>query len=328
MLKNIKDNFLKINTEKILKDGSPWAKFILTSPEDNNYKQIKNELLAHQNIKKLVSSLGSAETGIPSLLKVPADFRVYNSFYWVLRFFADLGLSADELKISSLIHQLQLHQDEDGQFIIRYLNKKQQAIKLVCITAHLGYCLSRLGYKNSATVSAAIKYILTSQRADASFHCEKLKQPGESREKEQGCLSAGIHVIRFLGQFGNKYSHVVQPLISQLLPFLLNTNYFACPYLSGNNLKYHKLRYPSHFTGLDIYNLVDSLSYFPQTAKFQNVTELILNVLQRWDGKNFLCSEKKYPGWAMFDFGHNKKRSDWITALFVLALNRFYKLTF
>ncbi|MBL7093248.1 hypothetical protein ISS22_04680 [candidate division KSB1 bacterium] len=322
-LKNLQ-HFFSQNSSLILQTGAPWSKFILLKPGDKDYESTKQLLLNHENIKQILSLLEDQEIGINSLNNNPADFRLYNSFYWTLRFLADIGIFAEELGINHLIQRLMLQQSEDGQFIIRYYKKRQQEISLICMTAHLTYCLTRLGFQNSPTTEAAIKHIISSQRKDGGWHCKKLHQNGERDENLPSCPAANIHVFRLLGQFGKKYESNISAIKDTILVSYNSTKADFCNYTSEQNINYSKLRYPPHFTGLDILNLINSLSYLPNISLKKYFNKLINNVLRRWDGMHFLCSEKRIPAWSSFDFGHNNKGSDWITAIFLSALKRAY----
>jgi hypothetical protein len=318
------NHFYNQNSNIILQRGSPWAKFILLTPGDKDYESTKQLLLKHENLKQILSLLENKEVGINSFINNPADFRLYNSFYWTLRFLSDLGLSANELGISHLIHKLMLQQSEDGQFIIRYYKKRQQEINLICMTAHLTCCLIRLGFQNSPSVEAAIKYTISSQRKDRGWHCEKLHQNGERDENLPSCPAANIHVIRLLGQFGKEFESTFSVFGDKILSSFTTKIPNFCHYNPEQNLNYLKFRYPPHFTGLDILNVIDSYSYLPNISQNEDFNKLVNNVVNRWDGSHLLCSQKRIPGWASFDFGHNNKGSDWITAVFLLALNRIY----
>ena len=321
--KNI-DRFYKQNSEIVLKNGSPWSKFILLKPNDSDYEPTKQLLLNHPNIKFILSQIRDKKVGINSLDNSPADFCLYSSFYWTLRFLADIGISAEALGIKDLLKKILLQQSDDGQFIIRYYKKRQQEISLVCMTAHLTYCLIRLGFQDSPTVDAAKKYICSSQRNDGGWHCEKLRQNGERNEKFPSCPAATVHVLRVLGQFGNKYMSKFAICPDNHLSVLNASFPDFCHYNSEKNLNYSKLRYPPHFTGMDILNVTDSYSYLPNISQNKSYNQLINKVLCRWDGSHLLCSEKRMTTWSMFDFGHNNHSSDWITALFLSTLNRAY----
>jgi len=316
--------FYSQNLKKIINHGSPWSKYILLNSIDKEFESTKQRLLAHKNIAQIISLLEDQKVGINSLNQQPADFRLYNSFFWTLRFFADLGLTSDDLGINQLIHKLQLQQSENGQFIIRYLKKRGHSISLVCLTAHLTYCLIRLGLRNSPTVKAALKYIVTSQRKDGGWHCNKLRQNGERDENLPYCAAANIHVIRALGQFGDKYESILYPALKQCLAIFENRAGQFCIYDSKNQLNLFKLRYPPHFTGLDILNVIDSLSYYPVIFQNASFERMVFDIINRWDGIHLLNSEKRIHSWSCFDFAHNNKNSDWITAIFVRALRRIY----
>jgi len=316
--------FYRLNKSSILDQGPPWAKLILLPQKNLQRAQIKQDLLIDPNIQKVVQRLGDPIQGIPSLSHLPADYRVYGSFYWALRFLADLCLSAEELHIDEVIKLLQLQQLEDGQFMIRYHRNKQQTISLICMTAHLTYCLIRLGFKESATVNSALNYILTTQRSDGSWHCDRLKQPGEKNDSASGCPAANIHVIRILGQYGKKYEQVVRPAIFQSLNSFNPGLMQGCELETNHRLNLNKLRYPPHYTGLDILNVVHSLSFFSDilnNSQFENLITLMLN---RWDGSNWLRPEKRIPEWSAFDFSQKTAHSAWITSLFIQAIESTY----
>ncbi len=316
--------FYIINKKTIVDRGLPWAKFILLPQNDPQQALLKKVLLIDPNIKNLITRLNDPIWGIRSLSHKPADYRVYGSFYWNLRFLADIGLTAEELRIVEPIKQLQLQQLENGQFMVCYHRKKQQTVSLICMTAHLSYCLIRMGYKESSTVETALRYILTTQRNDGGWHCDRLKQMGERDESDPSCSGANIHVIRFLGQYGKKYEAVVNPSIKQLEKVADQIALPECELNNQQNLNLCKLRYPPHYTGLDILNMIHSLSFFPDLLKNSNLNHLILPVLSRWDGKNCLRPEKGIPEWSAYDFGRTNNFSEWLSSLLLQAIERFY----
>lgn len=316
--------FYHVNKDKILDQGQPWAKFILLCRNNLQREQIKKDLLIDPSIKKVVQRLRHPIQGIPSLSHLQADYRVYGSFYWGLRFLADLGFSAEELGISELIHLLQLQQLEDGQFMIRYHRNKQQTISLICMTAHLTYCLIRLGYEETLTVDAALKYILTTQRHDGGWHCDRLRQAGEKNESAPSCPAANIHVIRTLGQYGRQYEHIALPAISQAFKSFKPELIHGCELEANQHLNPTKLRYPPHYTGLDILNIVESLSLFLVVQNYSQFEILIKSILDRWDGINWLRPEKRIPEWSDFDFSKKTGNSSWITSLAVQAMEKVY----
>ncbi len=322
-LKNLQ-HFCSQNSNLIVNHGAPWSKFILLNPGDKDYESTKLLLLNQKNIKQILSLVEDQEVGVNSFNNIPADFRLYNSFYWTLRFLADIGLSSEELGINHPIQRLMLQQSEDGQFIIRYYKKRQQEINLICMTAHLTYCLVRMGFQNSPTAESAIKYIISSQRKDGGWHCEKLHQNGERNENLPSCPAANIHVIRLLGQLGKEYELTTSEIRDKILKSISTEISNFCKYNSEQNLNFSKLRYPPYYTGMDILNVISSLSYLPNISLTENFNKLVNNILNRWDGVHFLCSEKRIPAWSLFDFGHNNNGSDWITAIFLSALKRAY----
>lgn len=318
------DNFLKINSQKILNDGPLWAQFILLQAEDQNYRQVKKHLVSHPNMLHVINKLTDEKLGISSFQHKPASFRNYNSYFWTLRFLADLGLTAADLNIEALIYRLHLQQSEDGQFILDYNQKKQQAIELICMTAHLTDCLIGLGYQNSKTVQAALKFMLTTQRHDSGWHCERVKQNGEQNESDMSCLSASLFCLRVLGRFVKKFDFQAEPAIKFCINQLENSAMNECTFNAAGDINFGKLRYPPHSSGLDVLNVFDTLTLFPDLISKSVFEKFADRVLANWDGKNYLKNQKRIPGWSMFNFGHNNQYSAWITAIFIRALKRIY----
>lgn len=317
-------HFCSVTKPSILERGALWAKLLLLPQNDPEREQIKLALVNDPKIKKIVNRLDHPKLGVSSLWHTPADYRIYGSFYWGLRFLADLGLKASEWGMDNLIHQLQLQQLEDGQFMIRYHRKKQQTISLICMTAHLAYCLVRLGYQQTNTVHAALDYILTTQRHDGGWHCDRLKQQGERDEAAPSCPAATIHVIRLLAQYGKTYRAVVKPCLNSLVSAINQTALSGCELDGQQDINWEKLRYPPHYTGLDILNLIHSLSFFPDLFAHSNFDQMVAAILKRWDGTHWLRAEKRIPEWSDFDFSQPNKYSEWLTSLFLQAIERSY----
>lgn len=309
---------------KILSSGSIWSQLALSPSHDSKRDLLEQALLTNPNIANLIQRLNDPMLGIRSLLRRPADYRLYGSFYWVLRFLADIGISAEKLGIQELLKILFWQQMEDGQFMIRYHRQKQQAITLVCITAHLAYCLARLGYRQSNSVIAAVNYMITSQRWDGGWHCDRLKQPGEKLESAPSCPAATVHVARLLAQFGTNYDAIIAPSLRLLLSYDLDTDVLGCEFDHQAKLNFNKLRYPPHYTGLDILNLVHSIAPFAHLIHPESLARLLKPILQRWSEMHSLPSEKRIPGWSQFDFAGKQGGSDWITSLFIQAFETIY----
>jgi hypothetical protein len=192
------------------------------------------------------------------------------------------------------------------------------------MTAHLTYCLVGLGLRESRTVKTALDFILTNQRKDGGWHCETLKQNGEKDELLPSCPAASVHVLRLLGLFTKKYHLIIQGALPGIYSFLNSSISFSCLYQLEKSLNLKKLRYPPHFTGLDILNIFDCLSAFPDLLDKKFITGIANEILRRWDGDHFLSAEKRIASWAAFDFAHNNQSSDWITAIFISSLQRLF----
>jgi len=316
--------FCQTNRESILAQGQPWSRYLLMAPDDARRIEVKKQLLRHPAILTIVEKLNENRFYLNDFHRQWTDYRVYGSFYWLLRFLADIGISASEAGIVPFVKRLMLQQFEDGQFIVGYHRNKQQTIRLICLTAHLTYCLIRLGYENSATVQTALNYIVTTQRDDGSWHCDRLKQRGERNQSAPGCPAATIHIVRALGQFGARYKTLLRSALDQLFDLIQQDSLRGCELDSPQNLNFDKLRYPPHYTGLDILNVIHSLSFIPGIDSHPVLNSLVASVLDRWDGKNWLPLEKRLPAQAMFNRDRTSRYSDWLTSYFIQAIDNIY----
>ncbi len=313
--------YLKRITRTIFAKSDPWSKLILLSPDDPLFQEVKKETLNHPNILFLKQKLSDASQGIPSLDMVPADFRRADSFYWILRFFSDLKIFSHELSIEDVLHRLQLNQNESGLFLMNYHEQKQQSIELVCMTAHLTECFIGMGKEKSRSVETAIQFLLSSQKPDGSWHCDKNRFPGERDAAKPGCPGATLFAIRALSY----YSKETKQAIRKALRFLaekLEKNYFECPWAGAEPAHFEKLRYPPPFFGLDLLNVFDTFSLVAKGSSFSLTEKFLEKLLSRLSPSGLLISDKRIPAWRKFDFAHNKKESTWLTAIFVRAINR------
>ncbi|MCI0493440.1 hypothetical protein L0Z72_00405, partial [candidate division KSB1 bacterium] len=132
-----------------------------------------------------------------------------------------------------------------------------------------------------------------------------------------------IHSILALSQFDEVYHHIFEKAVNQFVTIYESKSIPLCIYDSERNVNLNKLRYPPHYSGLDLLNVICTLSYIPGCNNNSIIGNLANLVLNQCDGAHWLKSEKKIPEWKNFDFGHNNKGSDWITSLVLTSLKRY-----
>ncbi len=315
-------------SEWIFCSGSPWSRFLLLQqvkgvpPDDSILLKTRDTVLQDARIQTLITRLSDPHLGIPSIKKRPAGIRVYGAYALVLRFFADIGLTAEELSIDALIRQLFLYQLPDGQFTLDYRRPKKSPVSAICHTAHLTSSLARLGYMHSSNVRMGLNFILTTQRLDGGWHCDLHKQTGEREQSAPSCPSANIHVLRALSACGFRDEQRLENAAGQIYAFFQHprADGFSCDL--GIHCTFRNLRYPSHYGGFDPLHLLDTLSYFPRLCRHEVYDEMKRDALEKWDGKGLFRSGKTIPEWKEFDFGRKGSRSDWISALICRVLAR------
>lgn len=314
------EQFCSSAERSIMQRGAPWSQLLLLPVDHPQRNAIEQQLLADSQLNRLLQKLEQELTGLNVADQKPIDFRVYGTYYWRLRFLADIGLSGETLGIGHLIRRLEWNQLEDGSFMMGYHARKRQALNLVCVTAHLAYCLSRLDNPNSRAVLAACEHLLSTQRLDGGWHCGATAHSATN----SSCFGATITALMALGQIASKPLASVRSAIAFCLNFLQSRREPGCGYDAQHAFCSNKLRYPPHHTGGDIINIIRSLSFFPGLIE-PGVLQLLINaVIERWDGHHWLTLEKEIPEWANFNFGKKGQPSDWLTALVLAAIQRIY----
>ncbi len=322
-------SFYDINKSQLAKTDQLYSKYLFYREikTENIIREIyvlKKNLLHDQRIIELAHKLNNKTLGVSSLAGSVASYKVYGSFYWVAKFFADIGLTRDDLPIDDAIRFIFLYQMPDGQFTIGYRRKKNTTVTAVCMTAHLLYSFGKLGYLHEKAIAAGINYLLTTQRHDGGWHCDWKKQQGEPDQYAPSCPVAGLYAVLALSLFGEKYSAMLKAVIQQILNLWQNDVPVIITCDLGATDIIRKLRYPAHYMGLDILNILNTVSNFPEYCDNATFNEMICFVMNRWNGKGFLTSEKTIPEWKEFDFGRNKNESSWMSALFCRILKRVY----
>ena len=314
------------NLEMILCRGEPWSRYIayrdiIKIPNDEKLLKVRNEIIYDSRIKAVYQKLYDIQLGVYSITNLPASHKVYGSYFWGLRFLADIGIT---LSLDEVVRQILIHQSPDGQFIRAYYRINKTPVTAVCLTANLVYSLAMLGYLNSRGIQAAMNYILTTQRKDGGWHCDVHKQIGERDEDFPSCPSANVNVIRALAIYKDRYQHFLKQAIEQIFSHWENrhTNYRQCDF--GIGTTFMKFRYPPHYWGYDILNVLDTISFYPDLCQNNVFDEMIQQVVSKWDGKNFFKSEKSISEWYKFDFAIKNRYSCWISCLICRILRRVY----
>ncbi|MDZ7263538.1 MAG: hypothetical protein ONB16_03060 [candidate division KSB1 bacterium] len=314
--------FRWINEQSIIQHGLPWSRYLLMSADDPGRQQVQQQIIVESRIQYILKKLDHelAELDVPNQKAV--DFQVYGSYYWRLRFLADIGLSGERYGIGPLIRKLALNQLEDGSFMIGYHARKCQTITMVCVTAQLAYCLSQLDGVVSRAFLAACDHLLATQRADGGWHCGSTPCMSKCRAERSSCFGATITALMALGQIPKKPWAAIQPAIDFCLRRLETVTKPYCDFDQPHAFCPNKLRYPPHHTGGDIINIIRSLSLFPDLVAPDVLQPLLAAVIERWDGHRWLAAEKEIPDWATFNFSQKGQPSDWLTALVLCAIKR------
>ncbi|MBN2009463.1 hypothetical protein JW960_08980 [candidate division KSB1 bacterium] len=302
--------------------GAPWSQRLIDSQAEQS--EWNKSILPHPFIQTVIIRLSDPAIGIPSISANPASFQVYGSYYWTLRFLADIGIIRNDIDLDPIITPLFRYQLEDGQFTSDYRTRNKIPVANICHTAHLTASLVKLGYGDTPGVRAAYRYILTTQRFDGGWHCDMHKQAGERDESASSCPAATIHVLRALTMLDDVPQAMLDSLSTRVLDFWQHpsANISTCD--PAMQQRYHKLRYPSHYWGYDLLHIADTVSLASPALLIANGHEIVYHLLEKCPSNGFVRSDKTIPEWKEFDFARKNKPSCWISAMIVRILERVY----
>lgn len=154
MRMNWKDLLKADPTGWLLSEGEPWVRYrtlidLLDRNEDDPaVAEARRAMLADERIKGLVTALRDEERGIPATRgeKVITHIKP-NSFYWVLCFLAEIGLTKDDLGLAEIVELLfELH-TPDGLFTIF-----REGEKPICLAGLLGEDIGGAGWPKSGKI--------------------------------------------------------------------------------------------------------------------------------------------------------------------------------
>lgn len=309
-------------TEWLLSEGQPWVVYrtlveLLDRQEDApEVVKARREMLADERIRNLVVALRDEELGIPAICGEKRITHIKpDSFYWVLFFLAEIGLTKDDLGLDEMVEFLfDLVSPDDLFAAVKNGNEP------VCLAAALSYSLARLGYWDDPRVRTCYEHLFDQRAPGGGWHCAFMQRHWKKlRNSPHTCALANLDGLRALS-VAPEFEDEAGPIIDLLLRHWEERGGPYRPYGFGIGTKFRKLRYPP--TPYDILAFADALACFPYAREKPALREVVEEIASKQDDEGRFYAESISRAWPAFDFGQKKAPSAWITLLALRVFKR------
>jgi len=327
-------------TEWLLTEGEPWVRYralvdLLDGEEDApEVIEARREMLADERIEGLVAALRDEELGIPAIRgeKVITHIKP-DSFYWVLCFLAEIGLTKDELGLGEMVETLfdpstALRRGSgqgSGHRLVSpgdFFASVQEGERPICLAAVLSYSLARLGYSADPGVQSCYDHLLRLRAPDGGWHCAFMQRRWKRlQESPHTCPLANLDGLRALSVAPELWGEA-ERIVDLLLLHWEERGGPYRPYGFGIGAKFRNLRYPP--TPYDILGFADVLSRFPYARGQPAFREVVDEILSKQDEEGRFYAESVSRAWRTFDFGQKKAPSSWITFLALRTIKQAF----
>ncbi|MDD1767355.1 MAG: hypothetical protein LUQ27_02140 [Methanomassiliicoccales archaeon] len=303
-----------------LREGDPWTRYRTLvglchrDPSIGPAVVARREIAAHPNIKKLVSSVNSRPWP-PLTSHKNADHPIHK-----LAFLADLGLSEEELGISTTITDIVDNASAEGPF--------QTPMKIgtsyggsgeinlawaLCDAPLLAYAFIKFGHADSEPVKEAIEYMISLVRSNGwpcvvSSKLGKFRGPGR---KDDPCPYANLVMLKLLSQMPKYRSSDEARIGTEAALELWSQGRTRHPYMFYMGEDFRKLKMP--FVWYDIMHVAEVLTKFPSLRKDERLAEMIDVILSKADTDGRFTPESVWTAWKQWEFGQKKEPSRWLT---------------
>ncbi len=286
-------------------EGPDWLKYAVEL-QLLDLKPDTRAVLRDASITKIIDRLKSNEAGIPALGTGKVHYTDTGKAYWDLFFLADIGFTAEDLKLSTEIEKIFKLQAPDGAFI----TGREVKPNYFCMSAILVSSVARMGYGNDPRLQKYIRVILKSQGLDGGWHCYNTDF---EKPDIDSCPMDNLNILMLLGQYEEyRTDSRFNGAIDLLLEHWNSRNQGRQLYGFGVGKRFSSLSYPA--VKYSILRVLDVLSLFPYAVKKQGYQNMLDFVRQKFsDGRYF--AESIHADYADLDFGQTEKPSRWLTFL-------------
>jgi len=305
-----------------LLEGEPWIEYrtrrdlLEQSETDPRVKSARKSMLANAQIQNLVREL----SGWPGT--VISSHKSASQPFHKLTFIADLGLTANDPGVDTIVARILEHQSTEGPFQLPMNipahyggTGEDQWAWALCDAPLIVYALVKFGLRNEPAVKAAVEYLAGLVR-DNGWPCVVSKELGKFRgpgRKDDPCPFANLAMLKALSEIealrGSQACHIG----ADTLLTLWSESTTRHPYMFYMGTDFRKLKVP--FVWYDLMHVLDVLSQFSWLRKDTRLLDMLGILKSKADRQGCFTPESIWTAWKGWEFGQKREPSRWLTLL-------------
>ena len=326
---------MEFNDNRIqwLLEGEPWVRWrtytqLLGFPLESPEIQVSHrDLIAHPLITRLISSL--EDWPEPNL----NSHKASQNSYHVLSFLVDIGVSAEDPGMASLIENIMSHQSEQGPFQLKMNispsyggSGKDEFAWALCDAPSVLYCLVKLLGSQDTRIIPGIKHLIGLSR-DNGWPCAVSPELGHWRgpgRKDDPCPYATLVMLKLLAEVSEYSDSREAHTGAETLLSLWENSLSQHPYIFYMGNDFRKLKVP--LVWYDIVHVTDVLSRFEWLRYDPRLKEMVNVISKKADSSGHFTPKSIYMPWKPWDFGQKKVPSRYLTLRIMEILQRMEML--
>jgi hypothetical protein len=290
-----------------LLEGPAWMRFAVETHLLDG-RPDEGAALRETSIQRLLRRLKDERVGIRALETGKVTWAETGNAYWDLFFLTDIGLTAQQMRITDEIEEFLERQLPDGTFV----TEDDHASNWFCVSGIFLSGVARAGYREHPRMRACVHYILGAQRSDG-WHCGLDHVSGGKYEGAESCPMDNLNILQLLGQYEEfRRDSRFNDAINLLLDHWMRRDEKWRLTGFGIGKRYKTIEYPAVKYG--ILRVLDVVSLFPYAAGREGFRDMLEFVGRKSVNGRFLA-ESAREAYADFDFGQTREPSRWLTFL-------------
>jgi hypothetical protein len=312
-----------------LLSGEPWVQYrtrldlLGQSDQDSQVKSARQAMLANSQVISLVAEL----SGWPGT--VISSHKSAGQPFHKLTFIADLGLTARDPSMDTIINRILAHQSAEGPFQlgsnipVHFGGTGQDTWAwALCDAPLIVYALAKFGLQDDPKVKLATQYLLGLVR-DNGWPCAVSKELGKFRgpgRKEDPCPFATLAMLKALSSMNELRDSPECHTGAETLLTLWSESFTKHPYIFYMGTDFRKLKVP--FVWYDLMHVLDVLSQFSWLRNDPRLIDMLSILKGKADKHGHFSLESVWTAWKDWEFGQKKQPSRWLTLMAWRILGR------
>ena len=305
-----------------LLEGEPFIEYrtrrdlLGQSENEPQVLSVRKAMLASPPVQNLVVEL----SGWPGT--VISSHKSASQPFHKLTFIADLGLTADDPGIDTIVAQILKHQSVEGPFQLSTNIPAQYggtgrvlSAWALCDAPLIVYALTKFGLQDNPAVRAASGY-LVGLIHENGWPCSVSKELGKFRgpgRKEDPCPFANLAMLKSLAEIEEFHNSPACHTGVETMLTLWSESAVRHPYIFYMGTDFRKLKVP--FVWYDLMHVLDVMSRFPWIKNDARLLDMLGILKSKMDQQGRFTLESIWTAWKDWEFGQKKSPSRWLTLL-------------